>query len=204
MKYGSPPKDLGVVLATCEEMMHYQCLPIKLVDTAEYRIPRRLMWVKPMLDRIIFPHNKYVYLTVKNTFITKGFSGRRPGWHSDGFLTNDINYIWSDCLPTEFAIQEFSIDENCKDSIRQFEEQVLLENIEHYENKSLLELNPSVIHRPAPNTYIEGIRAFVKITVSEDKHNLCGNSHNYLLDYDWPMNPRHENRNHQSYEKNLT
>tara|TARA_R110000851_G_scaffold205081_1_gene357049 strand:+ start:256 stop:855 length:600 start_codon:yes stop_codon:yes gene_type:complete len=197
MKYGNPPEDLGVVLATCDEMMHYQCLPIKLINTTEYRIPKRLQWVKPMLDRIPFPENKYVYLTVRNTFITKGFSGSRPGWHSDGFLTNDISYIWSDCLPTEFAIQEFSIDENCNDSLRQFDEQYCPMNVTHYDNKSLLKLDSSVIHRPANNFDIEGLRAFVKISVSSDRYNLYGNSHNHLLDYKWGMIQRNEGRNHQ-------
>lgn len=198
MKYGNAPKELGIVLATCQEMMHYQCLPIKLIDTPEYRLPERLKWVQPLLDRIRFTEDRYVYLTVRNTFISPGSSGSRPGWHSDGFLTDDINYIWSDCLPTEFALQNFDIDENCLQSLQQFEEQVHPENIATYPAKMLLQLNSGVIHRPAINDSYEGLRQFVKVSVSKHRYNLAGNSHNYLLDYNWPMVERSTERNHQT------
>ena len=179
-------------------MVHYQCLPIKLRDTDGFRVPERLKWVEPLLKCIHGTENKYVYLTVRRTYITEGYSGSRDGWHSDGFLTKDINYIWYDCLPTEFAVQDFDVDENCSDSLRQFEEQVDMDNVITYRNKTLLRLDSSVIHRPAKNTSVNGIRTFIKVSVSNDRYNLVGNSHNYLLDYKWDMVDRDETRNHQS------
>lgn len=198
MKYGIAPEDLGVVNLICQEMLHYQCLPIKLIDTPGYRVPERLKWVEPLLKRFPFPHDKYVYLTARNTFVTPGYSGSRPGWHSDGFMTEDINYIWYDALPTEFAVQEFDITENCEESLRQFEQQVQPEYIKTYPAKTLLKLTPSVIHRPAQNNWYEGLRLFVKISVSKHRYNLLGNSHNHLLDYAWQMEKRQTMRNHQS------
>lgn len=43
-------------------------------------------------------------------------SFNRMGYHSDGFLTDDINYIWCDNNPTIFNISAFNLtlDENLK------------------------------------------------------------------------------------------
>jgi hypothetical protein len=55
-------------------------------------------------------------------------------------------------------------------------------------------MKPTVIHRVA--TVVEpGMRTFVKITVSDRRFNLIGNTHNYELDYDWEMHPRQVERN---------
>ena len=40
--------------------------------------------------------DSYMYLTVKRQYQSKSKLFNRPGYHSDGFLTDDINYIWSD------------------------------------------------------------------------------------------------------------
>ncbi|MNC81348.1 hypothetical protein D3C75_1344520 [compost metagenome] len=42
----------------------------------------------------------------------------------------------------------------------------------------------------------EGFRTFLKFSVSKNRYNLQGNSHNYLIDYDWEMVTRGEIRNH--------
>jgi hypothetical protein len=39
------------------------------------------------------------------------------------------------------------------------------------------------------------MRAFLKVSISKDKYDLIGNSHNYLLDYDWQMKERKQERN---------
>ncbi|MBZ5864318.1 hypothetical protein LAG72_24625, partial [Escherichia coli] len=50
--------------------------------------------------------DSFVYLSVKILHVTPDAPGNRPGWHSDGFLTNDLNYIWADRNPTEFFIND--------------------------------------------------------------------------------------------------
>lgn len=198
MKYGIAPDNLGLVDCTCSEMMHYQCLPIKLLGDTFYTIPKRLEWIRPLLDAIQFHKDKYVYVTARNTFVSNGASGSRPGWHSDGFLTGDVNYIWSSCLPTEFAIQSFSIDDSCEQSLKQFEDQIIDDNITSYADKTLVKLTSGVIHRPRDSSGFNGLRQFVKVSVSDDKYNLIGNSRNYDLAYDWEMVDRNEDRNHQN------
>lgn len=39
------------------------------------------------------------------------------------------------------------------------------------------------------------MRAFLKVSFSKDKYDLLGNSHNYLMDYNWEMKARKEDRN---------
>lgn len=43
-----------------------------------------------------------------------------------------------------------------------------------------------------------GMRSFFKISVSTHRYDLLGNSHNYLLDYSWPMLDRQTLRNQPS------
>ena len=203
MKYGLPPEDLGLVETKCPEMMCYQYLPIRIPDPTQYRkgqgfaykIPERLQWVSDLLRFIEVDKDDYVYLTAKNLWASADNKGNRGGWHSDGFMTNDVNYIWYDCLPTEFAVQNFNITEDCERSLKEFEEQVDIRHIITYPNQHLLKLTPENIHRVSESR-IEGFRTFVKISVSKNKYNLKGNSHNYLFDYDWTMVNRFEERNH--------
>lgn len=184
---------------SCKEMLLYQCLPIKLKDKLAVYLPPRLDWVAPLLELIPFPKDKYVYLTAKHMYVTPENRGNRAGWHSDGFMTDDVNYIWADCMPTEFAVQDFDIDEDCVSSLRQFEEQVKPECIVTYPPNTLIKLTPENIHRVSTANE-SGFRTFVKVSISDHKYNLLGNSRNYLMDYDWEMVPRKETRNHQSSE----
>ena len=76
-----------------------------------------------------------------------------------------------------------------------FAEQVDPARIRTYPDKTLMRLDPSVIHAapeiPAPG----GERSFFKVSFSNSRYNLRGNSRNYLLDYDWPMYDRAAVRN---------
>lgn len=64
-----------------------------------------------------------------------------------------------------------------------------------YPDSTVLRLDPYVIHDtpliPAPG----GMRSFFKISVSTNRYDLVGNSHNYLFDYAWPMTDRAALRN---------
>jgi hypothetical protein len=49
--------------------------------------------------------------------------------------------------------------------------------------------------RPPPG----GMRSFLKISLSHQKYNLVGNSHNYLFDYNWDLHDRDTLRNDPAY-----
>lgn len=177
--------------------MCYLYLPIRMRGSDVIKIPPRLDIFRPLIKRVanIEPRDTYLYITAKHLYVTPGNPGNRPGWHSDGFLTSDVNYIWYDSLPTVFCVQGFDVTPEHGVSMRQFEEQVRAENFVTFPPGNLLRLTQAHIHR-TPDFDKGQVRTFVKITSSVDRYNLEGNSHNYMFDYDWKMFPREEVRNH--------
>jgi hypothetical protein len=147
----------------------------------------------------------YIYVTAKTLFVTKQSPGNRPGWHADGFGSNgDLNYIWCDKNPTEFAVQDdFNISDDDKQSMVDMDQQSRSECIRTYPNQNLLRLDEGVIHRVGP-VVEEGVRKFVKITISRHQFVNEGNSRNYLLPetLDWSRSSRSMERNLDHAGKN--
>lgn len=191
-----------------DEFMHYLYLPVKMPGT-DVRIPERLGFLSDVIDKIegsggafgVFDDD-YVYITARRGFATPDNPLNRPGWHCDGFGTDDINFVWSDCYPTRVAVQPFhAISTDHKRSLAQFDEQVDLDFVHPLEPKVVSIMNPFVVH--ATPIIPEGgcMRSFFKISVSDHKYNLLGNSHNYLFDYDWKMYDRSAIRNDPAYSQ---
>jgi hypothetical protein len=204
MNYGELPKDLGIVELSPKEMMFYQYLPVKLIGQSALTVEPRLLVYNSLLGRTCCDFigefgldkyiNSYVYLTAKRLFVSPGANMNREGWHSDGFMTDDINYIWSDCLGTIFSASHFNLSQDDIRSMSEMEEQAKPEYNVVYPDKSLLRLNQYNIHKCAEIPY-PILRTFVKISLSTDKYDLEGNSHNYSLAYDWEMRKRKQERN---------
>lgn len=204
MKYGSKAKDLGVIEIDCPEMLFYQYLPIKLIGQTELIVEERLKCFEPLivacccdfvadygLSRYM---DSFVYLTAKMLYQGKGYSFNRKGYHSDGFLTDDINYLWSNYSPTVFNFGKFDLSLDDDTSMAEMEKAAKKENEFTYPQGSILRLNQFVIHKVSDKD-IEGMRTFAKVSFSRDKYDLKGNSKNYLLDYDWQMRERQSKRN---------
>lgn len=213
-KYGDLPKDLGRYYIEWQENHFSLYLPIKMAGSSDIRIPETLQPFYPLVETVIdrcfdkhflgceesFRVKNYLYLTVKHMLVNPEFWGNRGGAHTDGFGTNDINWIWYDENPTEFNNSEFKITDDHNISLREFEEQWDYKNTVTYPECHLLELNPFVVHRVARVTrYMQ--RTFVKISLSEHKYNLIGNAHNYLFDYEWEMHDRQAVRNLERYKE---
>ena len=208
-KYGKSPDYVKHIPIKCKEMMFYMYLPIKMAGEIEFEIPERLRVFMSLIEQVIYHEqqllqndlkNHYIYITAKHLYVTPDNVGNRPGWHSDGFMTEDINYIWCDKHPTIFNRSEFNLSTECNKSLRQMVEQADPRNDFEFPEYSLLRLDQYVIHRTPDIT--EGcMRTFVKISISKHKYNLAGNSHNYELDYDWKMYSREEVRNHPTHKE---
>lgn len=213
--YGISPNQYGIFEIEPSEMMFWMYCPVKFPDMDKWLVPENIKSefgeILDFVESTGFDENKYVYVTAKTLFCTPNSLGNRPGWHSDGFATNDINFIWSDSSPTEFAIkggvgneETFSVPDDCEKSLEIFEQ---FGNIWGGTPRGipnmLYRLDEKVIHRVAPRTD-SGMRSFLKISISNHKYNLVGNSRNHLLNYDWDMVKRNEERNHpcQVFEKN--
>ena len=225
MTYGDLPIDLGKFDINWNENCFYLYLPIKMAGSMSIKIPDRLKIFNPLINktlsrilgteinntewyRLISRYEssfskerhdsligRYLYLTVKHFLVNPAFWGQRGGAHCDGFGTNDINWIWYDENPTEFNTGPFTdISEHEHKSLKQFEAKWNDKNTVTYPEKHLLELTPFVVHRVARVTRYM-MRTFVKISLSEHKYNLVGNSHNYLFDYKWEMHDRQVLRN---------
>jgi hypothetical protein len=202
--YGELPKYLGLFEIDVKEMMFYQYLPIKLPNDHNPIVEKRLECFSELIGAALCDfvadyglerfHQSYVYLTAKYMYEAKGCSFNRKGYHSDGFMTDDINYIWSDRKPTVFNFSKFNLTQDDSLSMREMEEQADEEKIETYPWNSLLRLDQYVIHR-CSGEESEGMRAFCKISISKDKYDLKGNSINPLLDYKWDYRDRSKERN---------
>lgn len=197
MMYGQSPKNLGTLHLESSEFMYCQYMPLRMPGRGR-RIPANLVWLSDMLARVHAEQDEYIYATVRSMYSTPE-SANRPGWHSDGFGTDDINFIWYDSAPTEFCIQPFALSNDHEESLRQMDEQADPANIVTWEPKTLLMLDQFAIHRVSP-TAAPGYRTFVKLSVSRHRYNLRGNAHNYLFDYEWDMRDRKESRNHPTAE----
>jgi len=204
LRYGELPKELGIFEVEAKEMMFYQYLPIKMPNETQPIYEQRLKCFDALVGAICCDYigefglddyvNAYVYLTAKYLYQMPNCSFNRTGWHSDGFLTDDINYIWCDKYPTIFNKTAFDLPMDDLLSMEEMEKQAMPFNDVTYKENQLLRLNQFNIHKVAPITK-GGMRTFLKVSISKDKYGLFGNSHNYLLNYDWEMKPRKEARN---------
>lgn len=202
--YGQTPVDLGIHNVNCDEMMFFQYLPIKLKGQTEPVIEPRLKPFNDLIGTILCDFvgsfgldrfvDSYVYVTAKKMYQKSGCPFNRGGYHSDGFMTDDINYIWSDKNPTTFNFSKFELTMNDVVSLKEMEDKALPSNEITYPNGSLLRLNQYVIHKVSDNKELT-LRTFLKVSFSKDKYDLKGNSKNYLLDYDWEMRDRQVSRN---------
>jgi len=203
MKYGMLPKSLGIFEAECRELMLYQYLPIKMTNETETIYEPRLNCFEKLINEICLDYirefgldkylNSYIYLTAKNLFTKPDLPFNRGGWHSDGFLTDDINYIWCNKYPTTFNTSYFNLTLEDNISLIEMEKQANPLNDVIYKENELLRLNQFNIHKVSPVN--GGMRCFIKVSISKDKYDLIGNSHNYLLNYNWEMRERKQERN---------
>lgn len=200
--YGAPPVDLGLIDLSPSEMMFWLYCPIKLAGQIQVTIPANLEQFGALVDAVARDSHawksSYVYITVKTLFATPESPGNRPGWHSDGFLTDDLNYIWCDANPTIFwePDQRFRFPADHGASLPQMD--ALAENdpdnFVTYPAKHLLRLDQTVLHK-VDTAITPGVRTFVKISVSRHRYALRGNSINHELAPDWIYQERLPERN---------
>lgn len=205
--YGELPEIIGNldIDVSEAEMCFMQYLPVRLpLQKSSLVIPSNLQAYKLLVETATMEEYlkgnnwQYIYLTVKRLY----GSGNREGWHCDGFGTDDINYIWYDCHPTEFYAGDLiKLPKHHRNSILKMSEVLYKTNkLVEYPCKTLIRMNQSSIHRVNPEVFT-GLRTFVKISFSDSKYNLKGNAHNHSLDYNWEMVERGADRNHPIGDK---
>lgn len=202
--YGTAPVNLGLIDMHITEMLFWMYCPIKLRDTHHMVIPDNLRQFEPIVYAAMEEvgeerwRRDFVYLTAKNVYTTPDNTAQRPGWHCDGFMTDDLNYIWADKEPTLFWVPPalISLPQDHAESIAKMETitDAAPEFNRTYPLRHLLRLDQTVIHRV--NDFSgSGMRAFVKLSVSRHPFNLVGNSINHKLAPDWHYEHRSAERN---------
>lgn len=222
--YGEAPTEIGYVdlSRTWTEFMHYLYLPVCIPASdrpsysgTEMGLPERLGFLWPSIRvamhdaRLTAPHlqDPYVYVTARRGYATPGNPLNRPGWHCDDFGGTDLNYIWCDEFPTRVLRSEDPLpippdDAQSMYDMKNFAELAEMSAVERIwideaPTDRLMRLTPYVIHN-TPIITLGGMRSFFKISISTHRYNLIGNSHNYEINYDWPMHSRESLRNQPS------
>lgn len=206
MNAASAPRILErVTQPNVAEFMHYQDMPISMPGIYIARLEPRLRCLASFVERVrsdVAWHrgslafiDSYVYLTVKQAWqVAGGNPINRPGYHCDGFGTDDLMYVWSDVDQTEFSRSAFDLEGDETSSMTRMEQQAQREDAYQLPSGTLVCMDAKCVHRPAIPT-VTGPRTFIKVTVSRHKYDLAGNTRNWLLDYSWPMRPRTAARN---------
>ena len=196
------PVNIGEFVTPCTELMYVLYMPVKLADQESVKIPKSLLgyecFVKMCIDHVgADVAGKYVYLTVKSLWVEPNCLGGRLGWHTDGFGTDDINYVWTDKHPTEFCNQDFILSDDHAVAMQDMIDQVKKENIVQYPELEVMRIDQRHVHR-CPVNVDPGYRTFARVSISSNKYNMIGNAHNHDLDYSWIMHPRGLSRNDTS------
>lgn len=215
-EYGDRPDQIGqfreVELAELQTGLY---LPVKMKGDGRVELPYRLRPVRPLVDAVlddivklgVDPDDVYVYVCAKHGYATPENPLNRPGWHCDGFGTDDLNYVWWAGAGTRFYVHggfdQTLIPDNHVSSLERFEELAAAAaasgnrrgSILSLPGRTLYRLHPKVIHATPIIEPPGEMRSFVKISVSTERYNLLGNAHNDAFDYEWVMWPRSTIRN---------
>jgi len=200
--YGAAPIDLGKVDLSPTEMLFWLYCPIKLSNIDEIVVPPNLEQFWPIINACWDAsdpaewHSRYVYLTAKTLWVTNDNPAQRRGWHCDGFMTDDVNFIWYDSEPTVFAVgpELVAFTQEHKKALEEMDAAGEAFRNFSYPVKHLLRLDQTVLHRVG-DFGAPGMRSFVKLSVSRHPFNLVGNSVNHALAPDWQYAKRSATRN---------
>jgi len=211
--YGRAPTDLGFFDLSWQatrhhtEMLFYLYLPIKAPGAWSYYLNgyANLNRFMPLIEAVRGDmkgsewKNNYAYLTAKVMPISPEQPGNRPGWHSDGFLSDDVNYVWSDCSPTFFWTPlEKGLYRLHNDHVKSLADMERLAKtigrVYPGDNGHLYKMDQTVIHRVGDPTG-NMLRSFCKISISKKKYDLIGNSIS-SINQGWVFHERSALRNH--------
>lgn len=196
--YGKLPIYCDSYMFDLPEVMYYLYLPVRM-HGSRLLTPGNLDCCREMIAAAEAHAGRefaYTYLSARKGYATPDNPLNRPGWHCDGFGTDDLNYVWWVGPSTRFAHQSFSgIVSDHNRSLTQFTEQVSENSIVTYPERGLYQLDPTVVHATPIIEPPGCMRQYVKVSLSDSRYNLENNSHNYAFDYSWPLHSRDALRN---------
>lgn len=177
----------------------YMCIKEPFGDI---RIPENLLGVvKPVVREVMASGSvlaeDYLYISVKKSHVQPYTTAMRSGFHIDGFLSNDRNWILADSMPTQVAVGTFSITPDHEKSLIEMYEQSRHKDRVQLKPHTLYHLDHECVHAPVNNMRGETVvRTFIKVVASKELFNGYGNAWNYLLPHIKPTAKRGATRNH--------
>lgn len=184
----------------------YMC--IKQANNSEYHIPDNLEYIVNRVISSIYRSSDYLYqndwkyncyLTIKHSYVSPQSTDNRPGWHIDGFKSDQHNFIWFDSIQTEVCAGIFDLTNDHDISLEEMHIQSIENDkfIHTLTKNTLYEMDHNCVHRPSYNKTDKAIlRTFIKITYSTEMFNCIGNAWNYKLPHIRYNKTRNEIRNH--------
>lgn len=181
---------------------------IKQEGSSEYSVPDNLQFLVQEILSGIYDLSEYLYnndyryncyLSIKHEYVHGGSIGNRPGWHIDGFKSDQHNFIWYDCIPTEVCTGSFNLTNDHDISLDEMDYQAIdNDKFNHaLPINTLYEMNQECVHRPTYNKMDKAVlRTFIKITYSKEQFNCIGNAWNYKLPHIRMTAHRNNHRNH--------
>lgn len=203
--YGDQPVRVREFNFDLPEVMYYLYLPVRMPGGGkDVRLPPNVECCRQMIEvsierRPALGDSSIIYLSARKGWASPDNPLNRPGWHCDGFGTEDMNYVWWAGPGTRFTRQILTgISDDHVESLNQFDERIDPTRVWTPPQKTLYAITPRCVHS-TPEVKPPGcMRQFVKISFSMERYNLENNSHNYLFDYEWPMHSREVIRNDTS------
>jgi len=210
------PVSLGVLAAdelatfTRPGVTRVLDMPIKFPDGDDYRLPRALAQVAPVVQRIIdvehavnpSPAEYFAYLTIDQGWVEPAALHREAPCHVDGFqgarwhprCRTNHSYTVSDVLPTAYYVQPFDVtglDERVHDFFWEMNAQVADTREAHRWQPRPAELTLMdcyCVHRGV-EAEVRTFRTWLRLSFEERRRvfDRLGNAHNPLFDYAWPM-----------------
>lgn len=203
---GNDPIVLGeLAMGGWDEFCFVQDMPVKLAGDTKLVLPEDLSFAGLFIGMIVdhlkaTTHPRWLkgrnfYLTAKHTYVDAGRVQTRPGWHTDGYGTDDLSFLWSDCVPTEFLKQALRVREDDGSMLRTLTLEADEGNRDHGKAGVVYGMDDTVIHRPGTSYHGEW-RRFLKLSVSQYAYDLKGNARNPGLPTPWqPTRERGRERN---------
>ena len=209
IKSGIPKNSIFMPIDTSTlEFCNHSYMCIKQEGSSEYRIPENLQLIVDTMLSGIYQVSRYLYdnsytyncyLTIRHEYVNPGSFGNRPGWHIDGFKSDQHNFIWMDILPTDVCDGEFRLSNDHYISLNEMMEQSCENDkfVRVLDVNTLYEMDQSCVHQPAVNNIRQPrLRTFIKFTFSREQFNAFGNAWNYKIPHIRPTQHRHDSRNH--------
>lgn len=203
---GNDPTDLGTLtIEGWDEFCFVQDMPVKLAGEPAVRVPHALSFASTfvaMVHAYLFEkygdgwvNLRYLYLCAKHTIVDRGHTQTRPGWHTDGYGSDDLSFLWCDAVPTMFLKQAMRLPEDDELAMERMNALADTDNLERGLINRVYGMDDTVIHAPSQAHYVQP-RRFLKLSVSRYPYNLAGNARNPLLPTPWePTRERGTGRN---------